>query len=209
MNVFLKKIILKVCFGNSFTRKNVVFGKDSYIREHAKISGGKYINLGNHTRILPYCRIECFDKISGENYSPCLQIGNNVLLGRNSTILCADRIEIGDDSLFASYIFISDENHGMDPEAGIRYEKQKLTTRSVKIGKNCWVGEKVIILPGTVIGDNCVIGAGSVVKGIFEANSMIVGSPGRVIRKYSFETHHWEKLENICGGCNGRKCDFS
>ena len=158
MNGTLKRIIQKVCFGNSITRRHVTFGKNSYIREHSKISGGKYIKLGSNARIYPYCRVECFNYISGEKLNPSLKIGDNVLIGRNTTILCADSIEIGDNSMLASNIFISDENHGMNPEAGFRYECQQISTNQVKIGKNCWIGEKVMIMPGVVIGDNSVVG---------------------------------------------------
>lgn len=195
MNSTLKRIIQKVCFGNSITRKRVTFGKGSYIREHAKISGGQYIELGSNVRIYPYCRIECFDYISGEKLSPSLKIGDNVLMGRNNTILCADSIEIGNDSLLASNIFISDENHGINPEAGVRYECQRLSTNPVKIGKNCWIGEKVMIMPGVVIGDNSVVGGGSVVTRSIPQNSIAIGDPAKVIKQYDFDEHCWSRVD--------------
>lgn len=83
-------------------------------------------------------------------------IGDNAILGRNTTILCANSIKIGANSIFASYCFISDENHGMIPSKEERYECQPITVNSVEIGENCWIGEKVIILPGVTIGDNTI-----------------------------------------------------
>ena len=193
MKETLKKLAVKLFFGNSFFRKGVSFGFGSFIREHAKISGGQYIKIGNHSRIYPYSRIECFDKISGESFSPKLIIGNNVLMGRRTTILCADSITIGDDCMFASDCFISDENHGMDPSLGIRYERQKLTTKPVSIGKNVWIGEKAMIMPGVTIGDNSVIGGGSVVTKDVPANTLVAGNPAKAIKQYNYSTHSWER----------------
>ena len=53
----------------------------------------------------------------------------------------------------------------------------------IKIGKNCWLGAGVIVLPGVSIGDNTVIGAGSVVTKNIPANVVAVGNPCRVMRK--------------------------
>ena len=52
----------------------------------------------------------------------------------------------------------------------------------VTIGKNCFIGCNALILKGVVLGDNCVVGAGSVVTGQFEDNCVIAGNPARVIR---------------------------
>ena len=116
-------------------------------------------------------------------------------MGRNTTILCVNKVTIGDDCMFASNCFVSDENHGMDPSSGVRYEKQKLTTKPVVLGRNVWVGEKAIILPGVTVGDNAIIGAGSVVTKDVPANTIAVGNPAKVIKQYNFEKQSWEKSE--------------
>lgn len=53
----------------------------------------------------------------------------------------------------------------------------------ISIGNNIWIGADVCVLPGVTIGDNCVIGAGSVVNKNIPAGSLAVGNPCRVIRK--------------------------
>ena len=194
MKSILKKFLIKVYFGNPVFRKGIKFGKGSYVREHAQIGGGEHIEFGDNVRVSQYCRIICFDNISGEILNPKLTVGNNVFMGRNLTILCADSVVIEDDCLFGSFCFISDENHGMNPEVGVRYECQQISTNQVKIGKNCWIGEKAIILPGVTIGNNTIIGAGSVVTKDIPADSIAVGNPAKVIKKYNFDLNCWERI---------------
>lgn len=65
----------------------------------------------------------------------------------------------------------------------------------MKIGKNCWIGEGVIIMPGVAIGDGCVIGAHSIVKNSIPEASIAVGSPAKVVKRYSFEQKKWIKVK--------------
>lgn len=58
-----------------------------------------------------------------------------------------------------------------------------IPAKEIHIGKNCFIGCNAIILKGTVLGDGCVVGAGAAVSGKFDDNSVIVGNPGRVIKK--------------------------
>ena len=58
-----------------------------------------------------------------------------------------------------------------------------IPAKPIRIGKNCFIGCNAIILKGTELGNGCVVGAGAVVAGEFEPNSVIVGNPARVIRK--------------------------
>lgn len=55
--------------------------------------------------------------------------------------------------------------------------------KSIVIGDNVWIAINVVILKGSVIGDNCIISAGSVVKGVFPKNSIISGNPARVVKQ--------------------------
>lgn len=194
MKKWIKAAGIRLLFGNPLFRKGIRFGKGSYIRERAQLGGGKYITIGNNTRIAQQARIMCFDNISNEKLTPKMTIGDNVFMGRNTTILCANEVTIGSNAMFGSYCFISDENHGMDPSDDKRYECQPLQLSKVSIGENCWIGEKAIILPGVSIGDNAIIGAGSVVTRNIPANTIAVGNPARVIKRFNFDTKAWEKV---------------
>lgn len=70
--------------------------------------------------------------------------------------------------------------------------------KEVKIGNNCFIGARVILLPGTTIGDNSIIGAGAVVKGNIPSNSVVVGNPGKVISSTTeFGNKHYQLKDYI------------
>ena len=71
---------------------------------------------------------------------------------------------------------------------------QPLSTKPIEIGHNCWIGEKVTILPGVTIGDNCVIGAGSVVTKSIPSGSLCCGNPAKVVKRWSDKNKEWQKI---------------
>ena len=96
--------------------------------------------------------------------------------------------------LIASNVLIASENHGMDPECGIPYMDQELSSSPVSIGDGCWIGERVTVLPGVSIGAGAIIGAASVVSKDIPAHSIALGSPAKVVKKYDFDLHRWVKI---------------
>lgn len=167
------------------------YGSKSLISAPAIIGGEKGIYIGERTTILNNSRLQNF--YLGD-VSPEIVIGNDCYICYYFTVLNASRVTIGNDVLIASHVLISSENHGIDPESEIPYMHQSLISKPVMIGNGCWIGEKVIILPGVTIGNKCIIGAGSVVTHSIPDYSIAVGNPARVVKKYNFETHIWEKI---------------
>lgn len=78
---------------------------------------------------------------------------------------------------------IDNDFHPVDISSRNSDIKEKIGTKPIKIGKNCFIGCNSIILKGTTLGDGCVVGAGAVVCGNFEENSIIAGNPAKVIKK--------------------------
>ena len=110
-------------------------------------------------------------------------IGDNVGIS-GATIYARKSIKIGDNTLIGGNAKILDNDfHPIEVEARNKDIKEKIGTKPVVIGKNCFIGCNSIILKGTEIGDNCVVGAGAVVSGKFEENSVIAGNPARAIKK--------------------------
>jgi Acetyltransferase (isoleucine patch superfamily) len=112
-----------------------------------------------------------------------IAIGNNVGIS-GATIYARSSITIGDNTNIGGNAKILDNDfHPLEIEARNADIKEKIRTRPVTIGKNCFIGCNSIILKGTVLGDGCIVGAGAVVSGVYEDNSIIAGNPARVVKK--------------------------
>lgn len=151
-----------------------------------------FISIGDYTNIRGYNRISNYLN-SGYNGDIEIRIGKNCSIMSNFSILNASKVTIGDNVLIASHVLISSENHTTDPESELEYKDQPLQTSPVSIGDGCWIGEKVCILPGVTIGKKCVIGAGSIVTKDVPDYCMAVGNPAKIIKRYNFSSHSWEK----------------
>lgn len=130
----------------------------------------------------------------GGVYKPSCIIGNNCSIGNRFSILTADKVLIEDNNLIASDVIIAAENHGINLEEADSYASIKLNSKPVTIKDGCWIGEKVIILPGVTIGRRSIIGAGSVVTKSVPEYSIAVGNPAKVIKRYNMDNHQWEGI---------------
>ena len=81
-----------------------------------------------------------------------------------------------------------------DSSPDVAPDHREYITAPVKIGKKVWLGEGCIVMPGVTIGDGSIIGAHSVVKKDIPAESIAVGSPARVVKRYSRESKSWVKV---------------
>ena len=109
-----------------------------------------------------------------------VHLGKNVYFNFNATMVDDTHIYIGDYTMLGPNVVIATAGHPILPELR---EKALQFNLPVHIGKNCWLGAGVIVLPGVTIGDNTVIGAGSVVTKDIPANVVAVGNPCRVLRE--------------------------
>lgn len=117
------------------------------------------------------------------DYGYNIELGSHFYSNHNLTILDVCNVVIGDNVLVGPHVMISTATHPLDP-----IERQHTEYGvSVTIGNNVWIGGNVSILPGVSIGDNCVIGAGSVVTRDIPINSVAVGNPCRVIKTLNIE----------------------
>ena len=110
--------------------------------------------------------------------------GKNVYANYNLTAVDDTHIYVGDNTMMAPNVILASAAHPLDPEErrkGYQYNKP------VHIGKNCWLGAGVIVVPGVSIGDDTVIGAGSVVTKDIPSGVVAVGNPCRVIKEIKRE----------------------
>ncbi|WP_332020169.1 acyltransferase, partial [Kaistella sp.] len=89
-------------------------------------------------------------------------------------------------------VFITNIDHDYT-EIGAHVVKQKILVKETKIGDNCFIGMGAAIMAGTILGKQCIVGANSVVRGVFPDYCVIVGSPAKIVKKYNPQTQVWEK----------------
>lgn len=129
-----------------------------------------------------------------------VHFGKNVYANFNLTCVDDTHIYVGDYTMLGPNVTLATAGHPILPELR---EKGYQYNMPVHIGKNCWIGAGAIILPGITIGDNVVVGAGSVVTKDLPSNVVAVGNPCRVLREvnehdkeYYFKDRRieWDKL---------------
>jgi acetyltransferase-like isoleucine patch superfamily enzyme len=112
-----------------------------------------------------------------------LIIGDDVGISGGS-ICAAYRVEIGAGTMLGANVTIADTDFHPPDDEWRRYQPtpDPSSNDAVLIGRNVFIGTGAVILKGTVIGDHCVVGAGSIVKGHFEPRMVLAGNPARTIR---------------------------
>ena len=108
-----------------------------------------------------------------------VSFGKNVYANFGLTLVDDTYIRVGDNCMFGPNVVIATAGHPILPalrEHGLQYNAP------VRIGKNCWLGAGALVMPGVTIGDNSVIGAGSVVTRDIPSNVVAAGNPCRVLR---------------------------
>ncbi|MBQ8419235.1 MAG: sugar O-acetyltransferase [Clostridia bacterium] len=105
--------------------------------------------------------------------------GDYVYVNFNVTCVDDTHIYVGENTMLGPNVVLATAGHPILPELR---EKGYQYNMPIHIGKNCWLGAGVIVLPGVTIGDHSVIGAGSIVTRDIPANVVAVGNPCRVLR---------------------------
>ena len=106
-----------------------------------------------------------------------IRLGNDISLSA-TTIYALRSVEIGDRTLIGANTVIMDNDfHPLDAVVRQTGSRDAIGRKPVCIGKDCFIGMNVIICKGTVLGDRCIVGAGSVVCGVFPPDSVIAGNP--------------------------------
>lgn len=134
---------------------------------------GMGVSIGRNTTIECTGSLKCLGK--------GIKIGDNVGLGTHGFWGGAGGIEVGNDTIFGNYVSLHSENHNY-ADLDIPIRLQGVNRKGIKIGNNCWIGAKVTILDGTVLGNGCIVAAGAVVRGTFPDNAVIGGVPAKILK---------------------------
>lgn len=146
------------------------------------IMGYGDIHIGDHVGISGNVNLVVSYKA---NPNPTIVIGNDVYLGFESTLSCADRITIGDRVLIAHFASIYDNNnHPIDP--GARAANQPIGKEDIApvvIEDDVWIGAHAIVLKGVTLGKGSVVAMGAVVTRDVPPMTVVAGNPARVVKQ--------------------------
>ena len=124
-----------------------------------------------------------------------VHVGRNVVINFNCTFVDDGEIFIGDDCMIGPGCNLATSIHPISP----RLRRHKLQyNKPIHIGNNVWFGAGVTVLPGVTVGDNAIVGAGSVVTKDVPSNAVVAGNPARLIRMITDEDDYtYEKGKRI------------
>ena len=172
------------------------FPKARLIRLPFDIRNKKHISIGKNLTTGLGCRFEAYP-ISNHIV---LYLGDDIQMNDYVHITAMEKVQIGNNVLLASKIYISDCSHGsysgneFDSHPDTYPKTRPLFSKPVTIEDNVWLGEFVSVLPGVTIGKGTIVGANSVVSKSLPAYIIAVGSPAKPIKKFNFRTSRWEKI---------------
>lgn len=137
------------------------------IDEYQELIHRLFSEVGEGSRIVAPMTIVHGDKV---------RIGRNAIVMPNSLMMASGTITIEDNVQVAAYVKLISNNH--DP-----YDRMVLTCKPVVLKRNCWIGAGAVILPGVTVGENSIVGAGSVVTKDVPDNTVVAGNPAKFIKQ--------------------------
>lgn len=164
---FIKtKLYYKLRFGK--------IGKKSYVAKPLFLKNTKKILLGNKVRIFPGMRAEV-------HLNGSIKFEDDISVGQNLHIISGGNLTIGSGTTISSNVFISNVDHTFSKDTSCL--KNELKVKETKIGNCCFIGVGAVILPGTILGNNVIVGANATVKGVFPDNCIIAGTPAKIVKE--------------------------
>ena len=147
----------------------------------------KIVNYYNYSHVAPLRSVRF---AGARNVSPDsvfqnperIEIGHRVRIGSRCHLWAGPqvgRIIIGDDALFGPEVMLTAATYRHD--LGSPVTEQPMAEGDIVIGNDVWLATRAVVLPGTRLGDGCIVAAGAVVRGDFPAMSIIAGAPARIV----------------------------
>jgi acetyltransferase-like isoleucine patch superfamily enzyme len=127
---------------------------------------GRWVHVGDENRL--------------RAHEGTLRVGDKCVFGRDNTVNCYLDVEFGAATIVADWVYVCDFDHRFE-DVHVPIKDQGIVKTPVRIGPDCWLGTKVSVLRGSVVGEGCVLAAHTVVRGEIPPFSVVGGIPGRVI----------------------------
>lgn len=173
--------------------KNI--GKRTTIKKPILLINIQKVDIQENVFIRDSARIECIISKGIQKFNPKLTIENGVSFEQRCHIIVGGDLTIGKNAMISFDVMITDTEHEYE-NVDLPVATQPLKVSKTYIGENCFIGSGVKIQAGTILGKHCVVGANSVVRGIFPDYCVIVGIPARIIKRYDEKSRIWEKTNN-------------
>jgi acetyltransferase-like isoleucine patch superfamily enzyme len=152
----------------------VNLGSKCYVSPFSSWPFNARVHLGNKSQIHQGVTLAM------QSDAALIHIGNGVMIGRGCSIVADAPVIVGDGCLFGFNVLVMSHRHasgaGRNPVTD-----PLLTSKGIRIGKNCFIGCNAVILDGVELGNSCTVGAGAVVTKSFSSGSKIAGVPARLI----------------------------
>ncbi len=152
------------------------FGAGSVVELPLTVTGPRRIAVGRDVRIGRGSWIYTHDELAR------LEIGDRTAISGYCVLSAAREVRVGEGVLFGRNVYVADHNHGRHLR-GVPIRDQPLEdVAPVSIGDGAWLGQNVVVLPGSQIGAGAVVGANAVVRGMVPSRIVAVGAPARIVR---------------------------
>ncbi len=199
---FLRFLSIKMLFGNStflnYVYSNTTFqgckrisiGKLNTFQKYSSViidgySNNQNIVIGNKNTFASFSIIK--------SHGGYIKIGNENFIGERVQIQGRGGVEIGNRCMIGANSFISSSNHNINNPLVDTYLRKEIPAKT-KIDDFVWIGANSVLVAGITIGHHVIVGAGTIVTKDIEPYSMVVGNPGKVIKKFSFDLNTWVKI---------------
>ncbi len=178
----------------SFGVKRINIGSGALLRGLSSIEMGENFSSGRGLWLEAVLRHR--DRV----YTPRLVVGRNVSISAWCHIAATNYVEIGDDVLIGSKVVITDHNHGWyggshtSPTIPPNFRPLSCD-KEVVISRNVWLGDGVVITPGSRIGEGSIIGANAVVTGTIPPFTIAAGIPAKPLKEYDSRINEWINIK--------------
>ncbi len=170
-----------------------------HLESGCRIIGARHISFGRGVFSNRNLWLEAVTSYRSQPFSPTITIGDYTSFSESVHISSIESIVIGRRVVMGSRIFISDHNHGVYKGDHQSRPDEAPADRllggggPVTIGDNVWIGDNVIIVGPASVGSGTIIGANSLVRGVVPSNSMVAGTPARLVKVFNPLTGSWDK----------------
>lgn len=167
------------------TNKCFKIGQNTNIEFPILTLGLSCVSIGDNFTSRRNLKLRAFSSFNDQVFYPTIEIGDNVSIETDCHIGCINKIQIGNNVLIASGVYISDHMHGLSDFSDIEIaplQRQLFSKGPIVIYDNVWIGERAVILSGVSIGNNSIIAANAVVTKDVPSYTIVAGVPAKIVK---------------------------